>query len=202
MTGRPIYVEITITAPMDRVWALSQDFAAHARWDLRFSSIEATEPAADGSQRFVYKRSMGPHTIRGTGISAGDAGDAASGRVSALRFTTRDRLSPIRHGSGYWRYVPTADGVVFTTGYNYEPGWGSLVDRLVMRRMVGWMTAWSFDRLRIWAESGTEPERWPLSSVLHFWRPERPRARRTIRIRPGGAIRATDPALLATLEMP
>ena len=202
MTGQPIYVEIAIAAPMERVWALSQDFTAHTRWDLRFSSIEATEPRADGKQRFVYQRSVGPHTIRGTGISAGEAGDAASGRVSALRFTTADRLSPIRQGSGYWRYIPTPDGVIFATGYTYEPGWGSLVDRLVMRRVIGWMTAWSFDRLRIWAESGTEPERWSLLSVLHFWRHNRPQARRTIRIRPRGALRGTDPALLATLETP
>jgi hypothetical protein len=202
MSGRPIYVEIAIAAPMDRVWALSQDYSSHVRWDLRFNSIKATEPTAEGSQRFVYQRSMGLHTIRGTGISAGEAGDGASGRVSVLRFTTQDRLSPIRHGSGYWRYVPAAGGVIFTTGYTYEPGWGPFIDRLVMRRMIGWMTAWSFDRLRIWAESGTEPERWPLISVLYFWRPDRPQARRTTRVRPSGVLKATDPALLATLETP
>jgi hypothetical protein len=202
MTGKPIYVESAIAAPMERVWALTQELSSHVRWDLRFSSITPTAPIADGVQRFVYQRSMGPHTIRGTGISAGESGNAASGRVSALRFTTKDRLSPIRHGSGYWRYTPTENGVIFTTGYTYEPGWGSMIDRLVMRRVIGWMTAWSFDRLRIWAETGTEPERWPLASVLFFWKPDRPRAGRTIRVRPTGAARATDPALLATLETP
>jgi hypothetical protein len=202
MTPRPIYVESTIAAPLERVWSLTQDFSSHVRWDLRFSRITADGVIANGKQRFVYERTVGPHTIRGTGISAGESGDEATGRVSALRFTTDDRLSPIRHGSGYWRYTPAADGVVFTTGYTYDPGWGSILDRLVMRRLIGWMTAWSFDRLRIWAETGAEPEAWPVHSVLYFWKPDRPRARRTLRVRPTGTLRATDPALLAALETP
>lgn len=129
MGGAPIYVEIDIAAPMDRVWELSQDADAHARWDLRFSSITPTTPLLDGSRRFTYERSIIVHTIRGTGISVGERDQAEGGRTSALRFTTADRLSPLQDGRGYWRYVPTPTGVTFITGYDYEPGWGSLADR-------------------------------------------------------------------------
>jgi len=54
----------------------------------------------------------------------------------------------------------------------------------VLRRLIGWLTAWSFDRLRIWAERGEEPERWPLHSVLWLWRADRPRAARCRREAP------------------
>ncbi len=50
----------------------------------------------------------------------------------------------------------------FVTGYDYEPGWGrlgDLVDRVAFRRLLGWATAWSFDRLRLWLEDGVTPER-------------------------------------------
>ena len=82
-------------------------------------------------------------------------------RTSALRFDTRDRLSPLGPGRGYWRYRPDGDHVVFSTGYDYEPAWGRALDRLLVRPLVGWLTAWSFDRLRIWAETEVPPERWP-----------------------------------------
>jgi hypothetical protein len=199
---KPIYVEIDISAPVDRVWELTQDPAAHSRWDLRFSRITHTDAAADGAQRFIYERSLGVHTIRGTGISAGEREHSSGSRTSALRFTTADRLSPLRDGRGYWRYVPTETGTTFITGYDYAPGWGSLLDRLVLRRFIGWMTAWSFDRLRIWAETGVEPERWPPASALMFWRAARPRAGRTIRHRRGGEVMAAAPSSLNRLAAP
>lgn len=98
-----------------------------------------------------------------------------------MRFTTRVRLSPLGDGRGYWRYVPTADGVRFITGYDYRPGWGRLLDAAGTRWLLGWMTAWSFDRLRIWAETGQAPQTRPLVCVLAFWRPDRPRAARCLR---------------------
>ena len=70
--------------------------------------------------------------------------------------------SLIRSGSGYWRYEPTSGGVRFLTRYDYETRWGALgalVDRVLFRPLLGWATAWSFDRLRIWLEEGVEPER-------------------------------------------
>lgn len=197
-----IYVEIEISAPLEHVWELTQDTTNHPRWDLRFSSITPTEQLESGGYRFRYERRIPIHTIVGTGISLGERTRADGTRTSALRFTTTDRLSPLGDGRGYWRYLPHDDGVTFITGYDYEPGWGGFLDRLLLRRLVGWMTAWSFDRLRIWAETGVEPERWPVASVLAFWRAERPRASRTRRVPRHGQAMDQSPQTLDTLEAP
>lgn len=164
---RAVYVEILIRAPMERVWELTQEPALHARWDGRFSAIVPTELRADGAQCFRYELGLGVHTIRGTGVPLGDKHAANGSRTSALCFDTSDRLSPLGAGRGYWRYVPHPEGVRFLTGYDYRPGWGPfgrVLDPLVTRRFVWWLTAWSFDRLRLWAEQGIEPER------IGWWR--------------------------------
>jgi uncharacterized protein YndB with AHSA1/START domain len=196
-----IYVEIEIRSSMERVWKLTQNPALHARWDLRFSAITPVAEL-DGGYRFRYERRLPFHTIVGMGTAVGERHNADGSRTSALRFTTRDRLSPLADGRGYWRYVPTATGVTFITGYDYAAGWGALLDRLVMRRVIGWMTAWSFDRLRIWAETGVEPRRWPLVSVLQFWRAERPRASRCRRAPRCGRAMDDAPASLERLAAP
>ncbi|MET0989504.1 MAG: SRPBCC family protein [Glaciihabitans sp.] len=204
-----IYVEITIAANIERVWELTQTAPLHPRWDLRFSRItpqtDTTATLASGGTRFVYERHLLVHTIRGTGTSLGERLRPDGTRTSALKFTTADRLSPLRDGRGYWRYIPITSpttGVRFITGFDYEPGWGRFLDDLFMRRLVGWMTAWSFDRLRIWAETGIEPERWPVASTLAFWKRDRPRAGRCIRIPNRGRAMDDAPETLATLERP
>jgi hypothetical protein len=202
---RQIYVETVIDADVDRVWAATQDPAQHVRWDVRFSSITPGPTDADGSTPFRYVRRTPVHTVEGTGVSIGERHGADGSRTSALRFATDDVLSPIRAGRGYWRYLPTADGRTrFVTGYDYDSGWGPL--DLVVRPLLGWATAFSFDRLRLWLETGHEPERWPLASALAFWRRDRPRASRTFRA-PAGGTRAGDhlqeaPVTLATLPDP
>ncbi|MES2092231.1 MAG: SRPBCC family protein [Actinomycetota bacterium] len=197
-----LYVEIEIRSPLDRVWLLTQDPAEHPRWDLRFSSITPTEPLPRGGRRFRYERRLPFHTIAGTGTSLGERSRPDGTRTSALRFTTEDRLSPLREGRGYWRYLPTPGGVVFITGYEYSPGWGRMLDRLLLRPLIGWMTAWSFDRLRIWAETGVPPESWPLSSALMFWRADRPRASRCRRMPRRSRAMDDSPDTLHTLEAP
>lgn len=162
-----LYVEIFIDAPLERVWELTQDPTQHARWDARFSAIQPTQSRGDGAQEFRYELGLGIHTIRGTGVSLGEKRAAGGSRTSALLFTTKDPLSPLGTGRGYWRYIPEGDGVRFITGYDYAPGWGwvgRIADPLVTRRLVWWLTAWSFDRLRIWAEDGIEPE------LVGWWR--------------------------------
>lgn len=159
---RGLYVEIHIDAPMERVWELTQDPHLHARWDARFSKITPTAVRENGAQEFGYELDLGVHTIRGTGVSLGEKRTESGQRTSALLFTTEDPLSPLGDGRGYWRYVPSGNGVRFFTGYDYEPGWGALgrlLDPILTRRLVWWLTAWSFDRLRLWAEQGIEPER-------------------------------------------
>ena len=206
MTRRAIYVEIEIDAPVEQVWTLTQDAKLHGRWDLRFSRIQPTALDEFGASRFVYTRDVPFHTVSGVGISLGERSRPDGTRTSALRFFTADPFSPIRAGRGYWRYVPLDENRTrFTTGYDYTSGWGRVLD-LAARPLLGWATAWSFDRLRIWIERGEEPERWPLRSVLWFWNARRPRASHCRRAPAGGSRRDDHlrdaPTTLATLPDP
>jgi hypothetical protein len=162
MVAPPIYVEIVIRAPLEEVWRLTQEPELHRRWDLRFTRIEylpRTEPAP---QRFLYATRLGLGLeIRGEGESAGDKDAGDGSRTSALTFGSEDARSLIRRGSGYWRYVPVDEGTRFLTRYDYETRFGvagRALDRLVFRPLLGWATAWSFDRLRLWLEDGITPE--------------------------------------------
>ncbi len=201
--GRGIYVETLIDADLETLWQATQDPALHARWDLRFSRIVPTGER-DGAQMFRYERSVWLHTVHGVGVSIGESQGADGARTSALRFSTDDKLSPLREGRGYWRYIPGPRGVRFITGYDYRPGFGIL--DVIVRPLVGWATAWSFDRLRIWLERGEAPEQWPLRSVLWVWRADRPRAARCVRAPRGGRRRADHlqgaPATLSALPHP
>ncbi|MFF7972294.1 hypothetical protein [Streptomyces sp. NPDC007905] len=158
-----LYIETYIRADLDDLWATTQDPARHQRWDLRFTEI-AHLPRAEGEpQRFRYATRVLPFlAVSGTGVAAGEKERPDGTRTSALRFASPHPLSPLAEGSGYWRYVPDAHGVRFLTGYDYRPRWGAfgaVADRLVFRRLMGWATAWSFDRLRLWLERGITPER-------------------------------------------
>jgi hypothetical protein len=157
-----IYVEILIRAPMEELWRRTQDPALHELWDLRFTRIEHLPRASEDSpQRFRYSTRAGFGIgIDGEGESAGSRDGAGSERTSALRFWSDDPISLIREGSGYWRYVPTEDGIRFLTWYDYRTRWGSVgrvLDGVLFRPLMGWATAWSFDRLRLWLECGLEP---------------------------------------------
>lgn len=171
MKRRPIYVESRIHAPLDRVWEATQQPDRHARWDARFGAI-AYQPRARGEpQRFTYTTTVLPGvTVAGTGESLGDRDRPDGTRWSGLRFWAHDRRSIIEAGAGYWRYLPTDDGVRFLTRYDYRPRWGAfgaLVDRLAFRPLFGWATAWSFDRLRLWLEEGMPPERARNLAIAH-----------------------------------
>lgn len=160
---RPIYVECRIRAPMEDVWSATQDPSRHARWDVRFGEI-CYLPRLDGEpQRFTYSTQVLPGVkIAGTGESLGDRSRPDGTRWSGLRFWAEDRRSIIEAGAGYWRYIPTEDGVRFLTRYDYRPRWGragETLDRWLFRPVFGWATAWSFDRLRLWLEEDIPPER-------------------------------------------
>lgn len=205
MRGRGIYVETSICADLDAVWDATQDPVQHVRWDVRFSKISPDGATVAGASTFTYERRVPFHTVRGRGVSLGEKNGLDGARTSALRFQTKDRLSPIAAGRGFWRYVAEGQQVtVFVTGYDYSPGWGVL--DVFVRPILGWATAWSFDRLRIWLETGVPPERWPLWSVLWWWRSDRPRAARCLRA-PRGRPRRADhladaPSALAALPDP
>jgi hypothetical protein len=167
----PIYVEIRIRGAMDELWSKTQAPELHQRWDLRFTDIAyLPHPDPAEPQRFLYATRIGfGLRIAGAGESVGSS-DGPAGRASALRFWSDDWKSLIRAGSGYWKYVPANDGLRFLTRYEYETRFGApgaLVDRLLFRPLLGWATAWSFDRLRLWIERGVEPEVSLRQSAIH-----------------------------------
>ena len=171
-TTSGIYVEIEIQDDLDHVWLLTQDPAFHERWDLRFSRIHSLPRSSSAEpQRFMYETRIGfGLSIKGTGESIGQRASAAGDTTSSLKFASADPKSLIDEGSGYWRYVPTKSGLRFLTWYDYKVRFGiagRLADRLVFRPLMGWATAWSFDRLRIWAETGRPPESTLVFSLIH-----------------------------------
>ncbi|WP_410599097.1 hypothetical protein [Amycolatopsis sp. lyj-90] len=189
MSRRALYVETVIRTDLGTLWRYTQDPDLHERWDLRFARIE---PVAGVPGRFRYATKFLGFVINGTGTHAGESERPDGGRTSALRFASADPLSLIKSGSGYWRYTPVEDGVRFVTGFDYITRWGAfgrLAD-LLFRPLFGWMTAWSFDRLRLWLETGCPPEELPLLS------PAASRCRRSPRTGKDG----TAPRILDTLE--
>lgn len=167
-----IYVEIRIRGSMNELWRRTQEPSLHERWDLRFSEIVYL-PRLDGTepQRFSYatRIGFGLH-IRGEGESEGSRAGGSGERVSALKFWSRDEKSLILDGSGYWRYVPTPDGIRFLTWYSYRTRFGlpgRLLDAMLFRPIMGWATAWSFDRLRLWIEKGIDPAVSAQRSAIH-----------------------------------
>ena len=157
-----IFVETVIRAPIEKLWQHTQDPALHQRWDVRFTRIEYLPKARDDEpQRFRYVRNVLPGlAVTGLGQTIADWSGRDGARASSIRFGSPDWWSLIREGSGYWRYALTSEGIRFATWYDYRSRWGflgRLVDRAVFRPLMGWATAWSFDRLRIWLERDIPP---------------------------------------------
>lgn len=158
----PLYVETRIDAPLALLWARTQQPHDHVRWDLRFTEITPVGWDSIGRHEFRYATRLLRFTVAGTGVHAGERHRPDGSCTSALRFASDHPLSLIAEGSGYWRYQSAVGGIRFLTGYDYRPRWGRagrLVDAAVFRPLMGWATAWSFDRLRLWLETGVPPER-------------------------------------------
>lgn len=156
-----IYVEILIRGSMNDLWRKTQEPELHQRWDLRFSQIEYLPRLPRGAQKFLYSTRIGAGLkINGEGESTGER-DSSGERTSALKFWSKDRKSLIEEGSGYWQYTPCESGIRFLTSYDYRTRFGvigKIIDRFVFRPLIGWATAWSFDRLRLWIEQDIPPE--------------------------------------------
>jgi DoxX-like family len=157
-----IYVEVLIQAPMEDLWTFTQDPSLHQRWDLRFSTIQYLPRSnEDEPQQFLYATRIGfGLQIEGKGESIAQRDLSDGSRISSLKFSSNHPVSLIREGSGYWKYIPTPDGIRFLTWYDYRTrfGWaGAVFDGLVFRPLMAWATAWSFDRLRLWIERGAAP---------------------------------------------
>ena len=165
-------MEIHINQDLEKVWQLTQEPDQHARWDLRFTKIHYLPKASPAEpQRFLYETRIGfGLSIAGTGESMGDRSPPGGGFTSALKFASGDPKSLIRSGAGYWKYLPAATGVRFFTWYDYEVRFGAmgrLIDRVAFRPLIGWATAWSFDRLRLWAENIQPPESSMTCFLIH-----------------------------------
>jgi DoxX-like family len=167
-----IYVESLMRGPIEELWQRTQDPALHQRWDLRFTDISyLPRPDTTLPERFSYSTRIGfGFRIEGKGESVGTRDGPLGERTSALRFWSDDPKSLIREGSGYWKYVPTGDSVRFITWYDYKTRFGMLgrfLDAIVFRPLLGWATAWSFDRLRLWVERDIDPRVSLERSLVH-----------------------------------
>jgi uncharacterized membrane protein YphA (DoxX/SURF4 family) len=167
-----IYVEIRVRAPMDELWTHTQTPALHERWDLRFSRIHYLPKSVENEpQRFRYSTRIGFGVeVSGEGESVGQRNLTDGSRSSALKFWSATPLSIIREGSGYWKYIPAENGIRFLTRYDYHTRFGragTLFDRLMFRPLIGWATAWSFDRLRLWLEQSIDPAQAMRQTLVH-----------------------------------
>jgi hypothetical protein len=167
-----IYVEVCIHSTVDEIWRRTQTPELHNRWDLRFTSIEYLARDSEAEpQKFLYSTRIGfGLKIEGEGESRGTHADSSGARTSALSFWSNDPKSLITKGSGYWKYVPTGECVRFLTWYDYDTRYGPigrLFDRFVFRPLIGWATAWSFDRLRLWIEREIPPETAFRMALMH-----------------------------------
>lgn len=167
-----IYVEIPICADVDEIWRRTQVPELHQLWDLRFTAIKyLPKHSEDEPQQFLYSTRIGfGLSINGEGESTGTRATATGLRTSALKFWSSSPLSLIKEGSGYWHYVPGANRTRFLTWYDYRTRFGApgrLIDRVLFRPLIGWATAWSFDRLRLWIERGIAPQTSFRMALIH-----------------------------------
>ncbi len=167
---KPIYVEIPIHTTIERVWEFTQTPSIHQQWDLRFTKIDYLPKAAESDpQRFLYQTQIGfGIKVSGEGESVGSHSKETGESTSALKFWSEEKISLIKTGSGYWKYIPGDKKTIFLTRYDYEVRhgfFGRLIDKLFFRPLIGRATAWSFDALKNWLEQGIAPS---LSKKLFF----------------------------------
>jgi len=168
-----IYVEIRIQGAMDDLWRRTYTPDQHVAWDLRFTDIQyLPRPDECKPQQFLYTTRIGfGLQVRGTGETEGQQALPSGACTTALKFQSDDPKSLIREGSGYWRYIPEPNAIRFLTGYNYQVRFGLLgriFDGMFFRPLMGWATAWSFDRLRLWIEKGIAPSASLQNSLIHL----------------------------------
>ncbi|TYS28585.1 hypothetical protein [Bacillus pumilus] len=172
MKRKPVYVETTIHAPIEKVWEYTQNPKLHEQWDLRFSTISFNEPQNEQPQSFLYEKHLGfGLSVTGTGAYRTRIMDERNERASSLKFKSSHPLSFIKEGGGYWKYMKTSDHIVFQTQFDYETkegkGW-AWADRILFRPMIGCMTAFSFGALKVWLEKGTHPRLLLERTLAHY----------------------------------
>lgn len=163
MKKRPLYIETKIKSDLNTLWTNTQDPSIHQQWDLRFSEITyISKDNPTDPQKFFYSTKIGfGIRVDGIGESVANKTKDNGESTSVLKFSSDSRISLIKHGSGYWKYIPEGDGIKFFTGYDYDTRWGifgKLVDKFIFRPLMVWATAWSFDCLKNWIEKGFHPK--------------------------------------------
>lgn len=148
---------------LDRLWKYTQTPELHGQWDLRFTRIEyLPKTAEDQPQHFLYETQIGfGIKVSGKGMTSGSHSKESGESTSALKFWSDEKISLIKTGSGYWKYIPAAQGSTFLTWYDYETRngiIGTVVDKYLFRPLIGWATAWSFDSLRLWLDQEIHPK--------------------------------------------
>jgi hypothetical protein len=148
---KPIHVSVEIPAPIERVWAITQDPELHPRWDRRFDRIEILGGAIATGTEMLYEKTILGVTILGVGRYQLHRPPSSGARAqSTFAFGSDDRRSLIAHGVGLWRYRARGGRTVFSTSYTYAVRWGifgRIFDRLVFRPLFKWETERSFRRL-------------------------------------------------------
>ncbi|MBA2174177.1 DoxX-like family protein [Halobacillus locisalis] len=162
----PIYVETTVNGTVEELWEASQQPHLHEQWDVRFSSITYRPKERENDpQLFTYETTVIPGiTVSGWGRSVGNYKGEDGSRTSSLHFGTTQKISPIKEGRGYWKYIPTDHGTTFITQYDFDARWG---DRW-FRPLIGWGTALSFDVFKRWLEKKEAP-RSQYMRFLTYW---------------------------------
>lgn len=145
---RPLHIRAKIHASLEELWTYTQDHRAHPSWDHRFSRITMLEEEIQTGTPMSFERELlGLLTIRGFGRYKLHR----PMKQSSFEFWSDDPRSLILRGAGLWRYTPLADGTIeFFTAYNYRVRWGAfgrIVDRLIFRPAMLWVTERSFRRL-------------------------------------------------------
>lgn len=163
MKRKPLYIETKIKCDLDDLWTKTQEPSLHQEWDLRFSTISyLPKNDLNDPQEFLYSTKIGfGIKVNGIGESVATKTKENGEGTSVLKFSSDSQISIIKEGSGYWKYVPEADGIKFFTGYDYKTRWGffgKLIDKLIFRPLMIWATAWSFDCLKNWIEKGLHPK--------------------------------------------
>lgn len=162
MKSKPLYIEAKIKCDLDTLWTNTQDPSIHQQWDLRFSEITyLPKDSPTEAQKFLYSTKIGfGIKVNGIGESVATKTKDNGESTSVLKFSSGSKISIIKQGSGYWKYVPEPGGIKFFTGYDYETRWGlfgELIDKFIFRQLMIWATAWSFDCLKNWIEKGLHP---------------------------------------------
>jgi hypothetical protein len=152
-----------MASSLERLWKYTQTPELHGQWDLRFTRIEyLPKTAEEEPQHFLYETQIGfGIKVSGKGMTSGSHSKESGESTSALKFWSDEKISIIKTGSGYWKYIPHDKGITFLTWYDYETrhgGLGSIIDKYIFRLLIGWATAWSFDSLRLWLDKEIHPK--------------------------------------------